>query len=124
MPATVPARPAAYIQVKHDRADMERAYVLRCAEKFGWPSPAIYTDTGPGWNRPGSGLAALTDDIQAGRCDAVLVRAVSAISREPANVAAFSDLCASHGIGIYGPDGEISRPTIAVMAALSDNIER
>lgn len=127
MTSTVPARPAAYVRVARAGSpddqvvQQQQATVLRSAAALGWPAPAVYADTGPtGWDRPGFALATLTSDIQAGRCDAVIIADLARISRTTGHVAAFVALCASHGVSVHTlTDGLIDPATAALIAGIS-----
>ena len=95
--------------------------MLYAAAALGWPAPALYTDTGPtGCNRPGSALAALTDDIRAGRRDAVITANLARISRTTSDVTTFAALCASHGVTLHTlTDGPTDRAAAALIAGTS-----
>ena len=96
----LPERPAAYIRVVGARnardphvQDQSQA-VLAAASQLGWPPPEVYTEIGlPGLYRPGSVLAQLTGYLTSGRHDAIIVADFSRISRDPAEVLAFTVHC-------------------------------
>jgi DNA invertase Pin-like site-specific DNA recombinase len=127
MTSTVPARPAAYVRVtRADSLDdqvvqQQHATVLRAAATLGWPEPAVYADIGTtGYNPPGSALATLTDDIQAGRRDAVITADLARISRTTSHLGGFTALCASHGVTLHTlGQGPIDPATAALIAGIS-----
>lgn len=107
MTAPLPTRPTAYVRVAQASGQdditvhRQQGAVLRAAAGHDWPEPMLYTDTGvPGWNRPGSALARLTDAITTGQHDAVITQDAARISRTPAHFTAFAALCAAHGTAL------------------------
>jgi DNA invertase Pin-like site-specific DNA recombinase len=97
---SLPAYPAVYIRVAEARnagdprvRDQAHA-VLTAARQLGWPRPAVYAEIGPPcWHRPGSVLGQLAGYLASGRHDAIMVVDLSRISRDPADVLAFTVLC-------------------------------
>lgn len=121
----LPERPAAYVRVIAARnvgdphvREQSRA-VLAAARQRGWPRPSVYTDIGlPGWDRNGSALGRLAGYLASGRHDAVIVADLSRISRDPADVLAFTVHCARCGVPIEAVDeGSIDELRIAVLYA-------
>jgi DNA invertase Pin-like site-specific DNA recombinase len=88
------------------------------------PAPARPAGTGPsGWHRPGSDLARLAADIGSGQSDAVITTDLARISRTPADTAAFTAHCASHGAHVETIDdapGQDPRAA-ALRAGLTSN---
>lgn len=96
----LPERPAAYIRVvgasnaRDPHVRNQSQAVLAAASRVGWPLPEVYTEIGlPGLYRPGSVLAQLTGYLTSGRHDAIIVADFSRISRDPAEVLAFTVHC-------------------------------
>jgi DNA invertase Pin-like site-specific DNA recombinase len=97
---SLPACPAVYIRVAEasnaaDPRVRDQAHaVLTAARQLGWPPPAVYAEIGPpGWHRPGSVLGQLAGYLASGRHDAIMVVDLSRISRDPADVLAFTVYC-------------------------------
>jgi DNA invertase Pin-like site-specific DNA recombinase len=120
-----PERPAAYIRVVGARngkdphvRDQARAVLAAAAER-GWPPPAIYLEIGlPGWQRHGSALGRLAGHLAGGRHDAIIAADLSRISRDPADVLAFTVHCDRHGVTLETvADGRVDEARIAVLYA-------
>jgi DNA invertase Pin-like site-specific DNA recombinase len=121
----LPERPAAYIRVVGARSardphvrDQVQA-VLTTAGQLGWPRPEVYTEIGlPGWPRPGSVLARLDGYLASGRHDAIIVANLSRISRDPAEVLAFTVRCDRYGVTLEAAEeGRVDEARIAVLYA-------
>jgi DNA invertase Pin-like site-specific DNA recombinase len=114
----IPARPAAYIRVAaaattadDPRMTRQQHDVTAAARALGWPEPAVYADTGTA-ARPGSQYAALADAITAGQHDAVIITDPTRISRDPAQLRAFTDQCAARSVPVYLADGQQLTPAL------------
>ncbi len=85
----------------------------------GWPRPAVYTEIGlSGWHRPRSALGRLAGHLASGRHDAVIVADLSRISRDPADVLAFTVHCARCGVTVEAvEEGLIDELRIAALYA-------
>ena len=122
---SVPESPAAYVRVvgarnardPHVRDQVEA--VLAAAVQRGWPRPKIYTEIGlPGWPRPGTVLGRVSGHLASGRHDAVIVRDLSRISRDPAEVLAFTVHCGRCGVTLEAvQEGRVDEARIAVLYA-------
>jgi DNA invertase Pin-like site-specific DNA recombinase len=121
----LPERPAAYVRVvgarnardPHVRDQLQA--VLAAARQRGWPQPAVYTEIGlPGWHRPGSVLGRLAGYLASGRHDAIIVRDLSRISRDPADVLAFTVHCGRSNVTLEAvEEGRVDEPRIAALYA-------
>lgn len=116
-----PIRPAAYVRVLGARStadphirEQARA-VVDAARDLGWPRPTMYLDIGlPGTHRPGTALSRLAGYLASGRHDAIIVRDLSRISRDPAEVLAFAVACIRCGVIIETIDeGRIDESRLA-----------
>ena len=121
----MPEYPAAYIRVvgarnardPHVRDQVHD--VLTAARQRGWPAPTVYTEIGlPGWARPGSVLGRLAGYLASGRHDAIIVADLSRISRDPAEVLAFTVHCDRCGGTLEGvEEGRVDEARIAALYA-------
>lgn len=122
---SLPVCPAVYIRVAEARnaADprvRDQAYaVLAAARQLGWPPPAVYAEIGlPGWHRPGSVLSQLAGYLASGRHDAIMVMDLSRISRDPADVLAFTVYCDQCRVTLAAvAEGRIDGSRIAALYA-------
>lgn len=98
--------------------DQSRA-VLDAACRRGWPRPAVYVETGlPGWHRSGSVLGRLVGYLASGRHDAIIVSDLSRISRDPADVLAFTVHCDRYGVTLAAvEEGRVDESRIAALYA-------
>jgi DNA invertase Pin-like site-specific DNA recombinase len=121
----LPERPAAYIRVvgarnaRDPHVRDQAGAVLAAAGQRGWPPPEVYTEIGlPGWQRPGSVLARLTGYLTSGRHDAIIVADLSRISRDPAEVLAFTVRCDRCRVTLEAlEEGHIDEERIAALYA-------
>jgi DNA invertase Pin-like site-specific DNA recombinase len=125
---SVPVCPAAYVRVVGARSasdphvqDQLQA-VLAVASERGWPPPAVYIEIGlPGWRRSGSVLGEVVGYLASGRHDAVIVADLSRLSRDPADVLAFTVHCDRYGVMLEAvEEGRVDEARIAALYARHD----
>ncbi|WP_214322054.1 recombinase family protein [Nonomuraea sediminis] len=99
--------PAIYTRTAAGSADVCARQEEVCRDlirQLGWPSPAVYTDTGhPG----GSSYQRLIADITAGHIDAVVTFDLARFHRDHAALEAFLSTARAHEVTVHTVTGDI-----------------